>query len=75
MSEDQQGHPSSVSSVNELPAYTGMPGWVKWFVVGAVVLVIVLLAGLLLGSGEHGPGRHMSHGLSPDVHVLAVSQP
>lgn len=75
MSDDQQEHPSSVSPVNEAPAYAGMPGWVKWFVVGAVLLVLVLVAGLLLGRGEHGPGRHMPQGLAPGAHVLAVSLP
>lgn len=75
MSDDQQELPSSVSRVNEPPAYAGMPNWEKWFVVGAVALVLVLIAGLLLGRGEHGLGRHMSQGLAPDAHMLAASQP
>jgi hypothetical protein len=38
-----------------------MPRWVKLsaVVVGVVVLAFVMLH-LLGGSGEHGPGRHMS---------------
>ena len=41
------------------PTYTGMPTWVKWFVVAAFVLAVVVVVALLVG-GEHGPGRHMS---------------
>lgn len=40
-------------------AFTGMPVWVKWFIVAAAIAVVVLLVALLVG-GNHGPGRHMS---------------
>ena len=40
--------------------YRGMPTWVKWFMVAAVVAATLLLLG-----GEHGPGRHVS---SPAAH-------
>ena len=33
------------------------PRWVKAF--GIIALVIILLFGVLLLTGEHGPGRHM----------------
>jgi hypothetical protein len=33
------------------------PGWVKAF--GIIALVLAILVGILLLSGEHGPGRHM----------------
>ena len=36
---------------------SGMPRWVKVFVVIGVILVVVLLVALLAG-GNHGPGRH-----------------
>lgn len=45
--------------------YTGMPGWVKWLIIAAVVLVVVLVWALLVG-GDHGPGRHMSYGVGTD---------
>ena len=48
------------------PDYTGMPGWVKWLVIVAVVLGVVLLVALLVG-GDHGPGRHTSQGPSTDT--------
>ena len=38
---------------------TGMPRWVKWFLlVGLIVLVAVVM--LLVFGGDHGPGRHGS---------------
>jgi hypothetical protein len=33
------------------------PRWVK--VIGIVALGLILLVGIMLLSGEHGPGRHM----------------
>ena len=47
--------------------YTGMPGWVKWFVIAAVVLAVVLLVAKLVGGGEHGSGRHMSQAPSTET--------
>ena len=41
----------------------GMPRWVKWFLVGAAVVVGVGLLVMVLVGGEHGPGRHS--GLGP----------
>ena len=37
---------------------TGMPRWVKVFVLVVAVLLLVMLAVMLLSGGEHGPGRH-----------------
>ena len=37
-----------------------MPVEVKWFVIAAVVLAVLLLVAKLVGGAEHGPGRHMS---------------
>ena len=39
--------------------YTGMPAWVKWFLIAAVLVAVVIVV-VLVGGGEHGPGRHMS---------------
>jgi len=36
-----------------------MPRWVKIFLIVAVVLVVLLVAGMLIGGGQHGPGRHL----------------
>jgi hypothetical protein len=35
------------------------PRWVKLFVAFAIVLVLIVAAALILGGGEHGPGRHL----------------
>ena len=40
---------------------TGMPRWVKAFLIVALVVVLLLVI-LLFTGGGHGPGRHMSTG-------------
>lgn len=76
MSDQQQELPGSGSGGGQPPAYSGMPGWVKWFVIGAIVLGIVLIIGPLFGRGEHGPGRHnMSPVLTPDCLASASASP
>jgi hypothetical protein len=62
----------SSSHEGPAPSYTGMPRWVKWFVVLAVVLAILLLVGAALAGGEHGPGRHVSQGLPSDPSPAAA---
>jgi len=53
-------------------AFTGMPLWVKWFIVAAAIAVVVLVA--LLVGGNHGPGRHMSLAYdAPSPSTLSVS--
>lgn len=44
------------------PDSTGTPRWVKVF--GIIALILVLLVGiaLLIGPGDHGPGRHAPSG-------------
>jgi hypothetical protein len=34
----------------------GMPRWVK--MLGIITLILILLVGIMLLTGEHGPGRH-----------------
>jgi hypothetical protein len=43
-----------------LRPYPGTPRWVKVF--GIVTLVVIVLLGIVLLSGGHGPGRHMQPG-------------
>lgn len=62
MSSAPQEPPGSPDRDDAAPTYTAIPGWVKWLIVAAVVLGVVLAVALLVG-GEHGPGRHMSFGL------------
>ena len=37
-----------------------MPRWVKIFLIVIAVLVVLLVAGMLISGGQHGPGRHLS---------------
>lgn len=41
---------------------TGAPRWVKVFGIIAAVLVLLIIAVMFIGGGEHGPGRHTSSG-------------
>ncbi len=38
------------------------PRWVKVFGIIAIVVVLLIVARIFVGGGEHGPGRHMSSG-------------
>ena len=51
--------------------YPGMPTWVKWFLLVALVAAVLVVAVLLITGGDHGPGRHMSsHTPEPATDVL-----
>jgi hypothetical protein len=39
---------------------TGVPRWVKVFVLVAVAIAVLGVVVMLLVGGEHGPGRHQS---------------
>lgn len=47
-----------------------MPGWVKWTLVVAVVVLLIAVAVMVFSGGEHGPWQH-SLGAQP--HFLADS--
>ena len=42
----------------------GTPRWVKVFGLIALVVVLLFLVVLVVGGGEHGPGRHTPAGAS-----------
>ena len=45
-----------------MPPYPGTPRWVKVFGIVGIVLVLLVVARMFIGGGEHGPGRHTSSG-------------
>ena len=64
-----------MSNLSEKPEYAPRPVWVKWLVITAIVLLLVVVIALLAG-GKHGPGRHMSRGSvsnEPAAGVAAVT--
>ena len=42
------------------PPQPGTPRWVKVF--GIIVIVLLVVAMMFIGGGEHGPGRHTPSG-------------
>jgi hypothetical protein len=52
----------------------GVPRWVKLsvLIVGALILVVVVLALTRVLGGEHGPGRHLPGGGNPGGHSPPV---
>jgi hypothetical protein len=59
--DDTGGEPESA---------TGMPRWVKVFVIAGLALVLLLAVGKLTGlGGDHGPGRHRG-GDDPPVTLM-----
>ena len=59
MSDQQpnRGHPGNSQ---EGSSTTGMPRWVKVFLIVAVALAVLAVVVMLVVGGEHGPGRHQS---------------
>jgi hypothetical protein len=50
----------------------GMPRWVKIFLIVAAVLVVLLVAGMLIGGRQHELGRHLESTAGLDAAVLAA---
>ena len=44
------------------PPYPGTPRWVKVFGAIATIVVLLIVARMFIGGGEHGPGRHTPSG-------------
>jgi ABC-type transporter Mla subunit MlaD len=40
----------------------GTPRWVKVFGIIALLLLLLVVIALLVGKGDHGPGRHTPRG-------------
>jgi hypothetical protein len=49
------------------------PAWVKTFGIIALLLA-VLIIGIMLFGGEHGPGRHIPSATATEIHVEATEQ-
>jgi hypothetical protein len=54
-----RAQPNSDNHQPEIPT-TGMPRWVKAFLITVAALVLLLVAVMLITGGDHGPGRHLS---------------
>jgi hypothetical protein len=52
--------------------YAGMPRWVKWFIVVAIIAAVAVAVLVLVG-GSHGPGRHLSSVPSTAADVSRVA--
>ena len=42
--------------------YPGIPRWVKVFGIIVIFVVLLVVAMMFIGGGEHGPGRHTPSG-------------
>ena len=68
---DSQREPAETQDGSGPP---GVPAWLK--ISGAIVavLAVVILVILLVGGGEHGPGRHGAEGMgNPDATRMATT--
>ena len=59
MTEPQRSAAPPEEAPDTLPGHSGMPTWVKVFVVLGALLVVFVVVQMLTG-GDHGPGRHGS---------------
>lgn len=41
---------------------SGLPRWVRWFLIVVAVVVVAAVVVMVLVGGQHGPGRHGSVG-------------
>ena len=66
---DSPSYPASGAhaGVSTGPGQTaGMPRWVRMFGIAALVLVLILVGMIVIGGGNHGPGRHTGSGDARD---------
>ncbi|WP_067430933.1 hypothetical protein [Nocardioides jensenii] len=52
------GDQRSISSPVGDEAPPGMPSWVKYLLLGLLAVVLIVVLAMLVGGGDHGPGRH-----------------
>ena len=45
-------------ATSEGVAPPGVPRWVKWLAATVLIVLLLLVFGMMLVGGEHGPGRH-----------------
>jgi hypothetical protein len=64
---DQQPTRGHAGSGQNGSSTTGMPRWVKVFLIVAVALAVLAVVAMLVVGGEHGPGRHQSMITNLDV--------
>lgn len=58
--------PSSEEATLDRQSVTGMPRWVKVFLIVGLVLVLLFVVAKFTGvGGDHGPGRHGGGGDPP----------
>jgi hypothetical protein len=55
---DQQPNRGHTGNGQDGSSTTGMPRWVKVFLIVAVALGVLAVVAMLVVGGEHGPGRH-----------------
>jgi hypothetical protein len=60
--------PKSNNNYKDQPPNT--PPWVKVFGIIAIILILLVLALMLFGGGDHGPGRHGSGDEATEHFVL-----
>ena len=71
---DQQPGRGHTGSGQHGSSTTGMPRWVKVFLIVAVALAVLAVVAMLVTGGEHGPGRHQFTLTNLDArHQLAVA--
>jgi hypothetical protein len=58
--QTEQCEPMQDTHMANLRPYPGTPRWVK--LSGIMVVIVILLVGIILLTGGHGPGRHMQPG-------------
>ena len=72
---DKQPSRGHAGSGQDGSSTTGMPRWVKVFLIVAVALAVLAVVAMLIVGGEHGPGRHQSMITTLDTALHLVVAP
>jgi hypothetical protein len=74
MADRPNSEPGDDAGLKPGPAPTGMPRWVKVFIIIAIALALAFVVSQLLGV-EHGPGLHNSGGSGGQAPIEQVREP
>jgi hypothetical protein len=66
---DRATDPLTGTATRPAPA---MPRWVKIFALVAAGVVLLLIGGMLIAGGEHGPGRHLGAAVTPSLLAMTT---
>ena len=75
---EHPGYPDTNDRANDGRGVEAPPGVPRWVWVSAIVVGVLVVLGfvvMLVGGGQHGPGRHTSSSLMPMSGIESIAVP